>query len=141
MNRKRSTKFGMALAAVLGLGGLAPSIGRAVQLADGTVSFVQPSRLVAAATNRSNTLAARATYYFTIEVPEDSGEPLQRVVINQRDSATAPDGYCLILRLVLRLRGQRAIAAQIYRWVKPSLIEKRKPSPSRSIHPCLQGRQ
>jgi len=90
MNRKRSTKFGIVLAAVLGLGGLAPSIGQAVQLADGTVYFVQPPRLVAAATNRSNTLAARATYYFTIEVPEDSGEPLQRVVINQRDSAIAP---------------------------------------------------
>lgn len=90
MNTKLLTKFGIALTAMLGLGGLVPSVGQAVQLADGTVYFIQPPRLVEAATSRSNTLAARATYYFTVAVPENSGEPLQRIVINQRDSATAP---------------------------------------------------
>ncbi len=90
MKMTLSTGLGIALAAVLGVGGLAPSGGQAVQLADGTVYFVQPPRLVDAATSRSTTLAARATYYFTVEVPENSGEPLQRLVINQRDSATAP---------------------------------------------------
>lgn len=90
MKKKLLTRAGIALVAALGLGGLVPSVGQTVQLADGTVYFVQPPRLVEARTNRPTTQATRATYYFTIELPENSGEPLQRVVINQRNSATGP---------------------------------------------------
>lgn len=52
-----------------------------VQLANGTVSFVQPPRLVAATTS-SNT-DVEATYYFTINLPPTADEPLQSVTFFQ----------------------------------------------------------
>lgn len=61
-----------------------PSI-QAVTLADGTVYFVQPPRLLKASTTQSATSAWSATHYFTLDVPENAGEPLQRVTIAQRE--------------------------------------------------------
>lgn len=68
-----------------GIGGYTAELAQAVQLRDGTVYFVQPPDLVEATTtfNRANVWGA--TYYFTINVPENAGEPLQRVTITQRE--------------------------------------------------------
>ncbi|MBW4643974.1 MAG: DUF2808 domain-containing protein [Goleter apudmare HA4340-LM2] len=55
----------------------------AVTFRDGTVSFVQPPRLVSATTPYKSTHEWDTTYYFTLEVPANSGEPLQRVSFNQ----------------------------------------------------------
>ncbi|GAB4136449.1 MAG: DUF2808 domain-containing protein [Cyanobacteria bacterium J069] len=60
----------------------------AVQLADGTVYFEQPPSLIDYATTRTTTFAPNATYYFTVSLPSNAGEPLERVTIEQRDSST-----------------------------------------------------
>ncbi|GAB4460015.1 MAG: DUF2808 domain-containing protein [Elainellaceae cyanobacterium] len=60
----------------------------AVQLADGTVYFERPPSLVDYATTRSTTFAPNPTYYFTVTLPPDAGEPLQRITVEQRDSST-----------------------------------------------------
>ena len=59
----------------------------AVQFPDGTVSFEQSPRLVEAKTTFNNVGAWGAKYYFTIELPSDAGEPLQKVTLNLRQGA------------------------------------------------------
>ncbi|KAM3107264.1 DUF2808 domain-containing protein [Phormidesmis sp. 146-33] len=56
---------------------------QAVQLADGTVYFTSPPRLVGASTTFNSVQAWSATYYFTMNLLENAGEPLQRVTIAQ----------------------------------------------------------
>ena len=57
----------------------------AIQLRDGTVYFEQPPRLLEAVTTQNTAYVWGATYYFTVRLPENAGEPLQRVTINQHD--------------------------------------------------------
>ncbi|MDJ0674467.1 MAG: DUF2808 domain-containing protein [Calothrix sp. MO_167.B42] len=56
---------------------------QAVQLRDGKVYFVQPPRLIKVTTTFNDARVSGATYYFTISLPENAGEPLQKVIINQ----------------------------------------------------------
>lgn len=58
---------------------------QAVQLADGTVYFAYPPELITATTTFKAVNAWDATYYFTLNIPENAGESLQRVEINQRN--------------------------------------------------------
>lgn len=58
----------------------------AVQLSNGTVYFNSPPRLAGAATTQNGVYAWSATYYFDLEVPENAGEPLQKVTIAQEPS-------------------------------------------------------
>ncbi|TFI54232.1 DUF2808 domain-containing protein [Mastigocladus laminosus UU774] len=58
---------------------------QAVQLRDGTVYFVQPPSLEGATTTYKTTYAWGATYYFTINLPQKAGEPLQKITINQHE--------------------------------------------------------
>ncbi|MBH8553358.1 DUF2808 domain-containing protein [Nostocaceae cyanobacterium CENA357] len=58
---------------------------QAIQLQDGTVYFAQPPRLVGAATTYNETYVWGATYYFTLSMPENAGEPLEKVTINQHE--------------------------------------------------------
>lgn len=81
-----SVLFGTTLAVAVGIGGvltIQPS--QAVQLADGTVYFVQPPSLVEATTTFNSVNAWGATYYFTLGVPQNAGEPLQKVTIKQQE--------------------------------------------------------
>lgn len=59
-----------------------------VQLQDGKVYFVQPPELVAATTTFKDVNVWGATYYFTLNVPQNAGEPLQRVTINQHEGTS-----------------------------------------------------
>jgi hypothetical protein len=77
--------LGIALAASLGMGGVVPRLAQAVELSDGRVYFEQPPSLVASSTTQNAVAISSVTYYFTISVPENAGEPLQRVTIAQRD--------------------------------------------------------
>ncbi|MBD2166870.1 DUF2808 domain-containing protein [Calothrix membranacea FACHB-236] len=77
--------LGMAIAMVAGIQGYTSKPSPAVQLRDGTVYFVQPPRLVEAVTTYKEVYVWGATYYFTLNLPENAGEPLQRVTINQRE--------------------------------------------------------
>ncbi len=76
--------FGTALAAIVGITGYSTN-SKAVQLRDGTFYFTQPPRLVEAATTYNDVSIWGATYYFTLSVPSNAGEPLQRITINQRE--------------------------------------------------------
>lgn len=80
-----AASLGVLLIAATAIGGVNPFPSQAVTLADGTVYFVQPPRLLKATTTQSATYAWSATHYFTLELPENAGEPLQRVTIAQRE--------------------------------------------------------
>lgn len=67
------------------MGGVVGHLASAVQLADGTVYFVQPPRLLSATSTFNETDVWGATYYFTVSTPENAGEPLRRVTINQHE--------------------------------------------------------
>ncbi len=82
-----ATIFTTALALLAGLGGVTAEVTPAVQLRDGTVYFVQPPDLVDATTTFNRVNVWGATYYFTIDLPQKAGEPLQRVTITQREGA------------------------------------------------------
>ncbi|NJN86201.1 MAG: DUF2808 domain-containing protein [Leptolyngbyaceae cyanobacterium SL_7_1] len=86
---KRSSWFSPTLIGCLVLGAIAAPTTHAIRLADGTVYFAQPPSLSAASTTRSNTFVSNATYYFTLNLPDTAGEPLQRVAIAQQDGTTA----------------------------------------------------
>ncbi|MBD2301172.1 DUF2808 domain-containing protein [Nostoc sp. FACHB-190] len=76
--------LGAAIASITLIKGyLLPSY--AIQLQDGTVYFAQPPRLVNTVTTYNEIYAWGATYYFTISLPENAGEPLQRLAINQHE--------------------------------------------------------
>ncbi|MEO0374832.1 MAG: DUF2808 domain-containing protein [Cyanobacteria bacterium P01_A01_bin.17] len=70
---------------VVGLAAFVPSATQAVQLADGTVHFVAVPRLLQTRTTNKDAGDFGATYYFTLSVPDDAGEPLQRVLFEQRE--------------------------------------------------------
>jgi Protein of unknown function (DUF2808) len=59
--------------------------GLTVSLGDGTVYFVAPPRLMGATATFNATNAWGATYYFTLSLPENADEPLQRVTIKQQE--------------------------------------------------------
>jgi hypothetical protein len=66
----------------------------AIQLADGTVYFTTPPRLERASTTQNGVYAWSATYYFTLDVPANAGEPLQKVSIVQEvnsDTVSFPE--------------------------------------------------
>ncbi|BAY82777.1 hypothetical protein NIES267_22610 [Calothrix parasitica NIES-267] len=71
------------LACIIGIEISTSRLSRAVQLRDGKVYFVQVPRLVKATTTFDDVNIWGATYYFTVEVPSDAGEPLQKITINQ----------------------------------------------------------
>lgn len=84
--------LGVVLTASLSMGGWGGQMqsqpAQAIQLQDGTVYFAHPPTLKNAVTTERQTTSSSATYYFTLSLPEDAGEPLQRVVINQKDGST-----------------------------------------------------
>lgn len=71
---------GMAIAPLI-----VPPMVQGVELSDGTVYFVSPPRLDpdSVYSTRTAPLALGATYYFTLEIPDDAGEPLSQVSIAQ----------------------------------------------------------
>ena len=56
-----------------------------IQLANGTVAFVRSPHLIAASTTFNQAYLWGSTYYFTVELPENIGEPLGMVKIQQRE--------------------------------------------------------
>ena len=75
--------FSTLLTCIIGIEISASRFTQAVQLRDGKVYFVQTPRLVKATTTFDDVNIWGATYYFTVEIPSDAGEPLQKVTINQ----------------------------------------------------------
>ncbi|HEY9642399.1 MAG TPA: DUF2808 domain-containing protein [Coleofasciculaceae cyanobacterium] len=82
-------RFGLGVSTVLALGMLTSPLSlrsQAVELR-GQMYFNHPPTLVNATTTERRTTASGATYYFTLSVPEDAGEPLQRIAIAQKDGS------------------------------------------------------
>ncbi|NJK54253.1 MAG: DUF2808 domain-containing protein [Leptolyngbyaceae cyanobacterium SU_3_3] len=79
--------LGATLIASVSVGAFAPT--QAVQVANGTVYFNSPPRLVGASTTFNSAQAWSATYYFTLDLLENAGEPLQRVTIVQDEGVDA----------------------------------------------------
>jgi hypothetical protein len=83
MQRMNTRQFwlgaALALSASFLSGAMLPA--RAVQLSDGRIAFAQPPRLVGATATQKTAYAWGSTYYFTLNLLADAGEPLQKVVI------------------------------------------------------------
>ena len=58
-----------------------------VDAANGATAFTQQPRLVSASTPYTDTSILDATYYFTVELPATSGEPLQKVTFSQAEGS------------------------------------------------------
>ncbi|MEH1816523.1 MAG: DUF2808 domain-containing protein [Nostoc sp.] len=82
-----TTLFGITLSLTIGIGEVTLPVTQAVQLRDGLVYFVQPPTLVGATTTYKEVDVLSATYYFTINVPENAGESLQKVTIAQKEGS------------------------------------------------------
>lgn len=90
--QKLSMKFNQSNSSILtGLSGIIAIAftaiafeSQAVQLPDGTVAFESGISLVDAHTTFSGARVRQARYYFDLALPDDLGEPLQKVVIKQR---------------------------------------------------------
>ncbi|QLE39687.1 DUF2808 domain-containing protein [Nostoc sp. C052] len=82
-----ATLFGITLSLAIGIGEVTLPMTQAVQLRDGLVYFVQPPKLVNATTTYKEVNVWGATYYFTINVPENAGESLQKVTIAQKEGS------------------------------------------------------
>lgn len=82
-----STWLGVATALSLGIGGVNGFIAPAAQAVElnGQTYFAHPPLLNNATTTQNSVLFPHPTYYFTLSVPEDAGEPLGQVVITQKD--------------------------------------------------------
>jgi Protein of unknown function (DUF2808) len=79
------TPIGVVFALAL----LTPTI-LAIELRDGSNHFANPPRLIGATTSQSGAYLWTATYYFTIQIPEDAGEPLQKLTIAPLHSSDRP---------------------------------------------------
>ncbi|MEH2196600.1 MAG: DUF2808 domain-containing protein [Nostoc sp.] len=80
-----TTLFGITFSLAIGIWGITLPVTEAVQLRDGIVYFVQPPKLVKATTTYKDVNILGGTYYFTINIPENAGESLQKVTIAQRE--------------------------------------------------------
>lgn len=70
--------------------GMNSSPANAIRLADDTTHFINPPRLKEAFSSQDGNYVWGATYYFTLALPEDAGEPLQRVIILQEGGLGRP---------------------------------------------------
>ena len=82
------SRFTSALALSLSTFALVGVSAQAVKLSDGTTYFVQPPRLEGAVATQKAARFLGSTYYFTLTLPANAGEPLQKVVISPQ---AAPD--------------------------------------------------
>lgn len=71
----------------IGLWGLSQPLVQAVRSGNGTVTFAEPPLLVAAKTPYLETSATDTTYYFTLDLPANAGEPLQKVTFLQTEGS------------------------------------------------------
>ncbi len=69
----------------IGIITLWPTCALTVELGDGTVHFAAVPRLIKTQTTNKDTGSFGATYYFTLSIPQDAGEPLERVKFFQTE--------------------------------------------------------
>ena len=82
--RSRAAAVGLVLTLAGGTWGIAhlrPV--RAIERLDGSISFANPPRLVETIANFRAAYTPNAIYYFTLDLPEDAGEPLRKITITK----------------------------------------------------------
>ena len=86
MNKFRSAFQRIGIVFVLGTSfwGVTALKTQAVQLADGTVAFAHPPKLIDTITTFRSVRARGAKYYFTMFLPETAEESVQKITINLR---------------------------------------------------------
>lgn len=77
--------WGASLAATLTCCSVVQYSANSIELADGTTYFANVPRLENARTTFNTARFFGATYYFTLRIPNDAGEPLQRLMFNQQE--------------------------------------------------------
>lgn len=55
--------------------------------------FLRPPKLIYAGTTQDDAYVYNSTYYFTIDVPEDSRVPLTQIILEQREGVEFNDQY------------------------------------------------
>jgi hypothetical protein len=80
-----------ALAISVGIFGSAASPARSVQLGDGTVAFTGVPTLNGASASQTAAYFWGSWYSFTLTVPQNAGEPLQKVAISQESNVSYAD--------------------------------------------------
>jgi Protein of unknown function (DUF2808) len=83
--------FKIALATLLITTSLSIVSATAVTLRDGITYFEKPPRLTSSTTTRNGSYIWGASYYFTVEIPKKSGEPLAKLVIEQQGGSGKPE--------------------------------------------------
>ena len=73
-------KFGW-LGLSLGAAILLAPTARAIELADGSTAFIQPPQFLDAYTSNPSVMRRNATYFFTLELPDNADASLQAVTI------------------------------------------------------------
>ncbi|MGB7441500.1 MAG: DUF2808 domain-containing protein [Coleofasciculaceae cyanobacterium] len=68
-------------------GSLFAAVSPAIELANGRTAFESAPRLVRSASSFSSRNMPTATYHFTLQVPENAGEPLKAVKIEGRNNS------------------------------------------------------
>ncbi|GET44282.1 DUF2808 domain-containing protein [Microseira wollei] len=80
----------IALALSAGIFSFAAWSAQAIRLADGTTYFANPPRLMGAVTTQKDANSWGARYDFTLAMPENAGESLQKVAIAQQQGTARP---------------------------------------------------
>lgn len=79
----------LGLTLALGIGSIYPTLSQETpSTSTDRGFFLSPPRLIDAETTFNGAFSSNATYFFTLELPEDAGSSLQRVQITQRESST-----------------------------------------------------
>lgn len=60
-------------------------VAQAVELANGTTAFLRPPQFLNAVTTNDSVMRRNATYFFTLDLPDDADAPLQAVVIEPQN--------------------------------------------------------
>lgn len=74
-------------------GNVMTSAAEAVQLRDGKTYFINLPMLIEAETTVNRIYARNATYYFAIALPQNMGEPLQKLEISQKEGFDSIDFF------------------------------------------------
>lgn len=83
LNRQLKGLIQGILAICVGYFGGFHQLAQAAQLADGSVYFLYPPSLLRARVTQGFSRVS-STYYFTLDIPRDAGEPLKRVTITEQ---------------------------------------------------------
>ncbi|HEY9909487.1 MAG TPA: DUF2808 domain-containing protein [Thermosynechococcaceae cyanobacterium] len=86
------SRYQIALGATIALSAsiFSATSAQAVRLGDGKIHFVRPPQLLRTIATHKTAGFWSSSYYFTLSLPQNAGEPLQTVVISQQAGVDQP---------------------------------------------------